>query len=72
MADYIETSDDLLRKVIQPRHLDSHKGDNGVVAVVGGSRIFHGAPFFTSISAARAGADLVYLAVPKLIATSIR
>ena len=72
VADYSETSDDLLRKVIQPRHLDSHKGDNGVVAVVGGSRIFHGAPFFTSISAARAGADLVYLAVPKLIVSSIR
>jgi ADP-dependent NAD(P)H-hydrate dehydratase len=71
-VDYIETSDELLRKVVQPRHVDSHKGDNGVVAVVGGSRIFHGAPFFTSISAARAGADLVYLAVPKLIASSIR
>jgi ADP-dependent NAD(P)H-hydrate dehydratase len=72
MVDYVETSDDLLRKVIQPRHLDSHKGDNGVVAVVGGSRIFHGAPFFASISAARAGADLIYLGVPKLIAPSIR
>jgi hydroxyethylthiazole kinase-like uncharacterized protein yjeF len=72
LPDYIETSDELLRLVIQPRHVDSHKGDNGVVGVVGGSRIFHGAPFFTSISAARAGADLVYLAVPKLIAPSIR
>ncbi len=70
--DYIQTSEELLTKIVQPRHLDSHKGDNGVVAVVGGSRIFHGAPFFTSISAARAGADLVYLAVPKLIAPSIR
>jgi ADP-dependent NAD(P)H-hydrate dehydratase len=72
MTDYIETTDDLLRRVIQPRHLDSHKGDNGVVSVVGGSRIFHGAPFFASMSALRAGADLVYLAVPKLIAPSIR
>lgn len=72
MTDYIETSNELLNKVIQPRHLDSHKGDNGVVSVVGGSRIFHGAPFFTSLSAARAGADLIYLAVPKLIAPSIR
>jgi ADP-dependent NAD(P)H-hydrate dehydratase len=68
----VETSDDLLRKVIQPRRQDSHKGDNGVVSVVGGSRIFHGAPFFTSMSALRTGADLVYLAVPKLIASSVR
>lgn len=71
-TDYIETSDELLRKVIQPRRLDSHKGDNGVVGVVGGSRIFHGAPFFSSIAALRAGADLVYLAVPKLIVSSVR
>jgi hydroxyethylthiazole kinase-like uncharacterized protein yjeF len=58
--------------VIQPRHLDSHKGENGVVGIVGGSRIFHGAPFFSSMAALRTGADLVYLAVPKLIAPSIR
>lgn len=72
MPDYVETSDDLLKKVIQPRRLDAHKGDNGVVGIVGGSRIFHGAPFFSSVSALRAGADLAYLAVPKLIVTPIR
>ncbi len=72
MPDYMETSDDLLRLVIQPRRVDAHKGDNGVVGVVGGSRIFHGAPYFASISAMRAGADLVYLAAPKLVAPSIR
>jgi len=42
------------------------------VCVVGGSRLFHGAPFFSSISSLRTGADLVYLAVPKLIATAVR
>jgi ADP-dependent NAD(P)H-hydrate dehydratase len=72
LADYIETSDDLLRKVIVPRKVDSHKGDNGVVCVVGGSRLFHGAPFFASMAALRTGTDLVYLAVPKLIATAVR
>ena len=70
--DYVETSDDLLRRVIQPRKKDSHKGDNGVVGVVGGSRIFHGAPYFSSMSSLRTGADLVYLAVPKLIASAVR
>ena len=72
LANYTVTSDDLLRKVIQPRSENSHKGDNGVVAVVGGSRLFHGAPFFSSMAALRTGADLAYLAVPKLIAGSIR
>jgi ADP-dependent NAD(P)H-hydrate dehydratase len=72
LLDYTETSDDLLRKIIQPRKVDSHKGDNGVVCVVGGSRLFHGAPFFASMASLRTGADLLYLAVPKLIATSVR
>jgi ADP-dependent NAD(P)H-hydrate dehydratase len=72
LGDYEETSNDLLKRVIPPRRTDSHKGDNGVVAVVGGSRIFHGAPYFASMAAFRSGADLVYLAVPKLIAGSIR
>jgi ADP-dependent NAD(P)H-hydrate dehydratase len=72
LEDYVETSDDLLRTVIQPRSQDSHKGDNGVVCVVGGSRLFHGAPFFSSMSCLRSGCDLVYLAVPKLIATAVR
>lgn len=72
MADYSETSDTLLKKVIQARSEDSHKGDNGVVGVVGGSRIFHGAPYFASMAALRTGADLVYLAVPKLIVSSLR
>ncbi len=72
MVEYIETSEELLRKVIQPRRPDAHKGDNGVVCVVGGSRLFHGAPFFASMSSLRTGVDLVYVAVPKLIATSVR
>ena len=72
MTEYVETSDILLKNVLQARSEDSHKGDNGVVGVVGGSRIFHGAPYFASMSALRTGADLVYLAVPKLIASSMR
>lgn len=72
LANYVETSDELLHRVLQPRRVDSHKGDNGVVCVVGGSRIFHGAPYFASMAALRTGADLVYLAVPNLISSSIR
>jgi ADP-dependent NAD(P)H-hydrate dehydratase len=69
---YTETSDELLRRVIQPRRIESHKGDNGVCGIVGGSRIFHGAPYFASTAALRTGADLVYLCVPRLIADPIR
>src|SRR5579875_108655 len=72
MEEYAEVNEHIIDKVIQPRKRTSHKGDNGVLAVVGGSRIFHGAPFFTSMAAARTGADLVYLAVPKMMAGSIR
>lgn len=72
MTNYRETSDELLKSVIRPRKKESHKGDNGIVGVVGGSRIFHGAPFFSSMAAFRTGADLVYLAAPKLIVSSIR
>jgi len=50
---------------INPRHLDSKKGDNGIVLVVGGNRIYHGAPILASLSALRSGTDLVYTAVPR-------
>jgi ADP-dependent NAD(P)H-hydrate dehydratase len=59
-------------KVIPPRRKDSHKGMNGTVCVVGGSRLYHGAPFLCAMGAMRSGVDLVFLAVPATIATSIR
>ncbi|MGA2664671.1 MAG: NAD(P)H-hydrate dehydratase [Nitrososphaerales archaeon] len=55
-----------------PRRADSHKGMNGKAAVVGGSRIYHGAPFHAAMAALRTGLDLVYLAVPAVIAVPIR
>ena len=44
-------------------HSSSHKGNNGIVTVIGGS-IFPGAPVFSSLAAYRTGADLVYTLVP--------
>lgn len=38
----------------------SHKGENGTVAVLGGSHRFHGAPIFASLGALHSGVDLVY------------
>jgi len=41
----------------------SHKGNNGIVTVIGGGA-FSGAPVFSSMAAYRTGADLVYTIVP--------
>lgn len=38
----------------------SHKGQNGTVAVLGGSHKFHGAPIFSALAAEATGVDLVY------------
>jgi hydroxyethylthiazole kinase-like uncharacterized protein yjeF len=46
------------------RHPDSHKGDNGKVAVIGGSRHMHGAPIFSALAAEASGVDLVHIALP--------
>lgn len=40
--------------------------------VVGGSWLYHGAPFLVSMAAMRTGVDLVYTAVPEKIATPVR
>ncbi|MDG7007284.1 MAG: NAD(P)H-hydrate dehydratase [Nitrososphaerota archaeon] len=45
---------------------------NGTVCVVGGSRLYHGAPFLCAMGAMRSGVDLVYVAVPASIATAVR
>ena len=45
---------------------------NGTVCVVGGSRLYHGAPFLCAMGAMRSGVDLVFIAVPASIATAVR
>jgi ADP-dependent NAD(P)H-hydrate dehydratase len=59
-------------RVIPPRRKDSHKRMNGTVCVVGGSRLYHGAPFLCATGAMRSGVDLVFIAVPASIATAVR
>ena len=62
----------LVKKFISPRKSSSRKGDNGIVLVVGGSYIYHGAPILSSIAALRCGTDLVYTCVPKINVTPTR
>lgn len=49
---------------------NSHKGDNGILLVVGGGP-YYGAPALSSFAAQRTGIDLVYLATPKKVAKAI-
>jgi len=46
------------------REPNSHKGENGKVAVVGGSRHMHGAPLLSALAAEASGVDLIYVALP--------
>ena len=62
----------LVKKFISPRKSFSRKGDNGIVLVVGGSYIYHGAPILSSIAALRCGTDLVYTCIPKINVTPTR
>lgn len=47
------------------RDAHSHKGDNGKVAVIGGSRFIHGAPIFNALAAESSGIDTLSLCVPR-------
>ncbi|MFQ5970038.1 MAG: NAD(P)H-hydrate dehydratase [Nitrososphaerales archaeon] len=66
------TSRSLVAKLIPARSSQSKKGDNGIVLVVGGSKIYHGAPLLASLAAMRSGVDLAYVAVPKSISIALR
>ncbi|AJM92767.1 MULTISPECIES: NAD(P)H-hydrate dehydratase [Nitrosopumilus] len=62
----------IVKKFIPARKSKSRKGENGIVLVVGGSYIYHGAPILSSIAALRSGTDLVYTSVPKINVASTR
>ena len=61
-----------VENLIIPRRSSSHKGENGTIGIVGGSRLYHGAPVLSAMGALRSGSDLAYLFVPEVIATPIR
>lgn len=46
------------------RAVDSHKGENGRVAVIGGSRFIHGAPLFAGLAALETGVDILAVCLP--------
>ncbi len=71
-TDAIEVDEQYVEQLIPPRLGRSKKGDNGVVLIVGGSKIYHGAPLLAALAAYRSGADLVYVAVPESISLALR
>jgi ADP-dependent NAD(P)H-hydrate dehydratase len=68
----ISVTPDLIQQILPARLASSRKGDNGIVLVVGGSGIYHGAPLLSTLSALRSGVDLVYTAVPESNIATIR
>jgi ADP-dependent NAD(P)H-hydrate dehydratase len=70
--DQITVDASFVSAVVPPRKKSSHKRMNGTVCVVGGSRLYHGAPFLCATGAMRSGVDLVFIAVPASITTAIR
>ncbi len=56
----------IVKKFIPARKAKSRKGENGIVLVIGGSYIYHGAPILSSLAALRCGTDLVYTSVPNI------
>jgi len=53
------------------RKKDSHKGDNGLVLAVGGSKDFAGAVTLAGLAALRSGCDLVKIIAPEKVAWAI-
>ncbi|MBI3859158.1 MAG: NAD(P)H-hydrate dehydratase [Thaumarchaeota archaeon] len=70
--DKFEVDERFVSRVVPPRKKSSHKRDNGTVCVVGGSRLYHGAPYLCATGAMRSGVDLVFVAVPASIADPVR
>ena len=69
-AEYFVNYGDFLR--LKNRTPSSHKGNNGRLLIVGGSKDYSGAPAIAGMAAIGAGADLVYVAAPEKAAEAIK
>ncbi|KAG1676106.1 ATP-dependent (S)-NAD(P)H-hydrate dehydratase [Nymphon striatum] len=52
---------EMVKSIIPPLDSNSHKGQAGRIGVIGGSKEYTGAPYFSAISALRVGADLAHI-----------
>ncbi|WP_407414874.1 NAD(P)H-hydrate dehydratase [Methanobrevibacter sp.] len=69
-AEYFVNYGDFLR--LKNRSASSHKGNNGSVLIIGGSKDYHGAPAISGMAAFGVGVDLVYVATPECAATPVK
>jgi len=51
---------------------ENFKGDNGVIAILGGSYMYTGAPIFSAKAAMKSGSDLVYIFTEKAAVSTIK
>ena len=56
---------------VKPRLPEAHKGNFGMLLVIGGSNVFSGAPALAAMAALRTGVDVATIAAPKKTATTI-
>ncbi|RLF14820.1 MAG: bifunctional ADP-dependent NAD(P)H-hydrate dehydratase/NAD(P)H-hydrate epimerase [Thermoprotei archaeon] len=70
-AEYIVGLYDV-RKCFKTRDPLSKKGDNGRVLIIGGSRLYSGAPALSGMAALRAGIDIAVITTPKSAAWIIK
>ena len=56
-----------INRLIKRRNSDSHKGDYGKVALIGGSKGMCGSIYMSSLAALRTGSGLVYTVIPESI-----
>lgn len=64
--------DEYFKKIFPKRNKNTHKGDYGRIAILGGSNGMSGSVFLSSMAALRTGAGLVYNIVPKSISTILQ
>lgn len=57
---------------LKNRGIHSHKGNNGKILIVGGSKEYSGAPAIAGMSAISSGADMVYVAAPDSASLAIK
>jgi len=67
----IEVTKDILKEVYQPRPQEVHKYDYGQLVIVGGSRLYSGAPALNAFAAYRSGVDMVRILAPERAANII-
>jgi len=60
-----------LKEFWPKRPLETHKGKNGRIMIIGGSIEYTGAPVLSAMGALRAGADTVRIVVPDAISTIV-